>query len=424
MLIAFTVDSINTAHGRAREGGSVPERAQWITTTEAAQRLGVKRATLYAYVSRGLLRSVRRPGQQESLFERSQIDALASASRPAGTPQPVLRFRSIATAVSSQEGGVLRYRGIPLEEVVATCSLEQAASLVLGDTSAAGPPAQTVRGEPPPGALAAVVAGLPLERRLPLAVQVLGASDPLADDRDPDRVRGAVLVTIPRAVGLMADAAGAPGPERDGLAALSLAALSGGAGGARTPEEVEVARVLLVTLLDHGLTASTVAARVAASTHAGVHACLTAAYAAMSGPLHGAAPVAAHALLADSAPATRAIGRALRDQGHVPGFGHFLYNLYPGGDPRAELVLTALWDLPGTARLRRRVDELTDVVVAHTGARPNIDLALAAVLHALGLPAAAGEVVFQIARSFGVAAHVLEEYAEEPLRWRGREAVG
>jgi citrate synthase len=144
----------------------------------------------------------------------------------------------------------------------------------------------------------------------------------------------------------------------------------------------------------------------------------------MSGPLHGAAPGAAHALLDDSAPATRAIGGALRDRGHVPGFGHFLYDSYPSGDPRAEVVLTALWDLPGTAGLRRRVDELTRVVAAHSGARPNIDLASAAVLRALGLPAAAGEVVFQIARSFGVAAHVIEEYAEEPLRWRGREAVG
>lgn len=421
MLIRSTIDPINVA---LETEAWVPESAQWITTTEAAQRLGVKRATLYAYVSRGLLRSVRRPGQQESLFERSQIDALASTSRPAGSPQPVLRFRSIATGVSSQVGGVLRYRGRPLEEVVATCSLEQAASLVLGGASA------VERREPARGddahsaALASVLTALPLERRLPVAVQVLGSSDPLADDRDPDRVRAATLATIPRALELLADAAGAPRAGLEGLAARSLAALRGGAGGTGTPERVEVTRVLLIALLDHGLTASTIAARVAASTRAGVHACLTAAYAAMSGPLHGAAPGAAHALLDDSAPATRAIGRALRDRGHVPGFGHFLYDSHPSGDPRAEVVLTALWDLPGTAGLRRRVDELTQVVAAHSGARPNIDLASAAVLRALGLPATAGEVVFQIARSFGVAAHVIEEYAEEPLRWRGREAVG
>ena len=32
--------------------------------------------------------------------------------------------------------------------------------------------------------------------------------------------------------------------------------------------------------------------------------------------------------------------------------------------------------------------------------------------------------VFQVARSYGVAAHVVEEYAEQPLRWRARETVG
>ena len=104
----------------------------WITTTEAAQRLGVKRATLYAYVSRGLLRSERRPGQQESLFDRAQIDAMASATRPPGSPQPVLRFRSIATSVSSQVDGDLLYRGRPLQDVVALGSLDDAAAVVLG----------------------------------------------------------------------------------------------------------------------------------------------------------------------------------------------------------------------------------------------------------------------------------------------------
>ncbi|MEO5745695.1 MAG: helix-turn-helix domain-containing protein, partial [Terracoccus sp.] len=109
---------------------------RWITTTEAAQRLGVKRATLYSYVSRGQLRSERRPGQQESRFDRGEIDALASSARPAGAPQPVLRFRSVATAVSAQRDGDLLYRGVPLAQV-STFGLEQAAALVMGDAEAA-----------------------------------------------------------------------------------------------------------------------------------------------------------------------------------------------------------------------------------------------------------------------------------------------
>ncbi len=49
----------------------------------------------------------------------------------------------------------------------------------------------------------------------------------------------------------------------------------------------------------------------------------------------------------------------------------------------------------------------------------NIDLAGAAVAHALGLPERATEVLFQYGRTVGMAAHIAEEYEEAPLRWRG-----
>ncbi|MEO7751803.1 MAG: citrate synthase [Terracoccus sp.] len=382
----------------------------WITTTEAAARLGVKRATLYAYVSRGLLRSERRPGQQESLFDRAQVDAMASPERTTSTPRTLLRFRSVASGVSRQVDGDLAYRGVALADVVALGSLERAAGLVLGvDDSTGVPPSRL----PEAASLASDLTILPLERRIPVAVQLLAATDPFHGDTDPGRVRSTALALLPAAVALAGGAA-----TDGGLAPLLLGALGG------HPDEathVEVLRVLLVALLDHGLTASTVAARVAASTRAGLHDCLSAAYAAMAGPLHGAAPSAAYALVAVDSDPVATIGQALRDRPAVPGFGHFLY---PEGDPRAALVLAAVWDLPGTAALRERVEALARAARDRTGALPNIDLASAAALHALGLPAAAGEVVFQVARSYGVAAHVVEEYAEEPLRWRGRESLG
>lgn len=383
----------------------------WITTTEAAQRLGVKRATLYAYVSRGVLRSERRPGQQESLFDRAQIDAMASATRAPGGPPPVLRFRSIATAVSSQVDGDLHYRGTPLSDVVALGSFDEAATVVLG--SSAAQPVSREHAAPPSFDLGA----LPLERRMPVAVQLLAAADPFVSDTDPGRVCRSALSTVRGAVALVAGRPTPPSPSAD-LAPLALEALGGSPTSAG---DVAVLRVLLVSLLDHGLTASTVAARVAASTRAGLHDCLSAAYAAMAGPLHGAAPVAAHALLADGADPVGLVARSLRQHGSVPGFGHFLY---PDGDPRADVVLEALWRRRGTTRLRRRVEAVAQVMAERTGQLPNIDLASAAVLHALRLPAESGEVVFQMARSVGVAAHVVEEYAEEPLRWRGRDPQG
>ncbi len=393
------------------------DSSRWVTTTEAAQRLGVKRATLYAYVSRGQLRSERRPGQQESLFDRAEIDALASSARPAGAPQPVLRFRSIATAVSAQRDGELLYRGVLLPQV-ASLTLERAAALVMGDADAAPSDLPGVS-----RAVAQAIALLTLERRMPVAVQALASADPFGPDTDAARIRSTTLALVPRAVALLggsdAEEPGDPSSSTtDRLTRITMQALGGRPG---SPAELEVLRVMLIALLDHGLTASTVAARVAASTRAGVHDCLCAAYATMAGPLHGAAPIAAHGLLGFEGPAKEAVAESFRRHGDVPGFGHFLY---PDGDPRADLVLDALAELPGTTRLRRRVARVAQVVLDRTGRHPNIDLSGAAVLHALDLPPAAGEVFFQVARSFGVAAHVIEEYAEQPLRWRGREAVG
>ena len=389
------------------EGGS-----RWITTSEAAQRLGVKRATLYAYVSRGLIHSERRPGQQESLFDRAEIDALASTTRASGEAQPLLRFRSVATSVSSQLDGDLLYRGVPLAEVVDGLSFDEAAALVLGSTSAPSGTPRDLETQ-----LSGILPSLPLERRLPVAMQLLAAADPLTVDTDPDQTRQLVAASVRQALVAFNEAAAGLG-VREEVPNLLVAALL------RAPAsraDGELMRVLLTTLLDHGLTASTIAARVAASTRAGIHDCLCAGFAVMSGPLHGAAPIAARALLDDDRRGAEAVAAAMRSHGGVPGFGHFLY---PDGDPRAELVLATLWRRRGTARLRRRVEELSEVVAAHSGQRPNIDLASAAVVRALGLPAAAGEVVFQVARSHGLTAHVLEEYAETPLRWRGREATG
>jgi citrate synthase len=398
----------------------------------------VKRATLYAYVSRGQLRSRRRPGQQESLFDRAQIDELARSGRPSSGPAPLLRFRTLSTAVSSQLDGDLLYRGRPVGEVAAQLTFEEAVALVLGASEVGtlappvaqpGPAGGAGRGRrsmrSAPGLLPrlrAVVPELPPERRLPVTVQLLAGTDPLAVDLRPDHVRRTAVMAVHACLQAVVPEAAAPdgGAGEEAVAQVPALLLTGLRGSRPPRADVELLRVLLTALLDHGLTASTIAARVAASTRAGIHDCLAAGYAAMAGPLHGSAPVAARALLDDSRSAVEVVGASLRRDGHVPGFGHFLYEQ---GDPRAEIVLDALWERRGTARLRQRLSEVARVVQDHSGLLPNIDLASAAVLAALRLPASAGEVVFQVARSYGLTAHVIEEYAEEPLRWRGRDPI-
>lgn len=401
----------------------------WITTSQAAQRLGVKRATLYSYVSRGVLRSERRPGQQESLFDRAQVEALASAAPRPGAAQPLLRFRSVATAVSGLRDGELFLRDTALAELAAQGDLEAAVRLVLGLGSV--PPAEPA---PPPQVAEAVLPVLrllPRPRRLPLAVQVLGGTDPLAYDLDPDSVARSAHRVVTQAVRLVGQARrsaaeGRPDPPDppDRHEPLEHAVGRILAGHALSVAKSRCLATLLIVLLDHGLTASTIAARVAASTRAPVHDCLLAAYATMAGPLHGAASLDTYDLLAafraggrDEEPSA-ALARAMLRHRTLPGFGHVLYS---GADPRVAMVLDRLWELPGTTELRADVEALVSLVAERTGAQPNVDLAVAAVTHALDLPAEGGLVLYQVARSFGVAAHVIEEYAERPLRWRGHQ---
>lgn len=160
-------------------------------------------------------------------------------------------------------------------------------------------------------------------------------------------------------------------------------------------------------LADHGLAVSTVAARVAASARAHPYAVVSAGLGAMDGQYHGAASTLAYGFLADALDdPVRAVSERLR-AGAVPGFGHVLYQHQ---DPRATALLGMLPDHPVLGvieRIRRELDGF-----------PNVDLALAALMHCCGMPADAGEVIFALARTAGWIAHAIEEYAEPRLRFR------
>ncbi|MFD9828803.1 citrate/2-methylcitrate synthase [Tsukamurella tyrosinosolvens] len=353
---------------------------RWITTSEAAERLGVKRGTLYSYVSRGVLHSRRMPGQAESLFDRTEVDSLAAVKHDGRREADrLLRFRAVTTRVSALRGDALYLRGRPIAEVCASMDFAAAARFALETDAAAAPPDVDLD-------LARSVA---LERRIPLAVALLAARDPVRADRS--HVAERALGLLPVLGGLVPEAR-LDHPWVDALATC---------------------------LIDNGLAASTTAARVAASARAGFYDALLAGYGAMAGVLHGGAPAAAYAMLGqvlgggdvDAAIADAAWG------GHLAGFGHIVYT---GEDPRATVVLGLMRADDPDAPALRAVAELA----GRTGRAVNIDLAGAAVAHTLGLPARATEVLFQYGRTVGMAAHIAEEYEEAPLRWRGTNTGG
>ena len=68
--------------------GTAAKAPEWLTSSEAASRLGVKRATVYAYVSRGIVDRTRFPSRRASYFSASEINRLVERCKPGGVVSP------------------------------------------------------------------------------------------------------------------------------------------------------------------------------------------------------------------------------------------------------------------------------------------------------------------------------------------------
>ena len=393
-----------------------------LTTAEVARRLDVQPATVYAYVSRGLLTNI--GDRRGSRFAQDDVDRLARRGREGRRPSGAIERIHTAITLLTDDGPA--YRGHPVAELARSASVESVAHLLwtgrLGTARPFRAPPELV------GVAAGAARALPdtarLTDRLRVAVAAASAADPLRHDLDPGAVVGRAETILATAV----DALGAcPGGSQQGhLAATQSqqgapAAASGGlaerlwpalAGHPPTPEQTRLLTTILIVLADHDLAVSTVAARVAASARANPYAVVSAGLGALDGPQHGAASTLAHRFLAEAlTDPVAALAERLRAGTPIPGFGH---RIYRSRDPRTALVLDLLGDVP----VRAAVDALAARLAGRPGGFPNVDLALAAVMHAHDLRPDAGEAIFAIARTVGWIAHALEEYAEPGLRFR------
>ncbi|OLL82183.1 Citrate synthase (si) [Pseudonocardia sp. Ae168_Ps1] len=382
---------------------------EFLNAAETAERLGVKRETVYAYASRGLLTSVRGAQRRGSRFAQDEVEALAARGREAGEPSgAVERIRTRITLVA--DGGPW-FRGVPVGELAVAGTLGDAAAVLWEPPGPVAFDADPALLPVARGALAALPGGARTTDRFRVAVAALAAADPLRADVAP----AAVVRTASGLLGTVVDAlaGGGDGP----LAARLWPALARDPDGEPPPAALDHVRAALVLLADHGLAASTVAARGAASTLADVHAVVSAGLGALDGPRHGLASGLAHRFLAGALDDPRgALAERLRAGERVPGFGHTVYR---GPDPRATVLLDRLRDDPAAERVLACVDAVAgDLDRGGEGPAPNVDLALAALLHAHGLRRDAGELLFATARTVGWVAHAREEYAEPGLRFR------
>jgi citrate synthase len=183
-------------------------------------------------------------------------------------------------------------------------------------------------------------------------------------------------------------------------------------------ESARMFDVCLVLHADHTMNASTFAARVCAATLSDVHSAITAAIAALKGPLHGGANEQVMKMIREIKEPSKArdyITKRLRNKEKVMGFGH---RVYKTEDPRAthlREMAKSLADKTGDGNNYEISREIEQAVMDEKGIYPNVDFYAASVYDYLGIPTDLFTCVFAISRVSGWTAHVREQYADNRL---------
>ncbi|MEV8021197.1 citrate synthase family protein [Streptomyces sp. NPDC086554] len=387
-----------------------------LNTREAAELLGVKPETVYAYVSRGQLSSRRGPGSRGSTFDAKEVESLARKNRREPAAASASGELSVRTRITLIDKDRYYFRGVDAVELALAYSYEEVAEWLWTGTLRPG-----IRfTAPEETALAArrAVDALPEHSgptdRLRVAAISAAAADPLRFDLSEEAVIGTARTLIPTLVTALPPI---PRTHRDEgpLAHRLWPRLTGQKPDEATLRALDTALALLV---DHDLAASTLAVRVAASARAHPYAAVSAGLGVLEGPLHGAASGLAHRMLhdvLDRGSAAPVVADELRAGRRVPGLGH---RLYPGDDPRAVALFALLEETPKAGPALAAARDVVATTARHTDLHANVDLALAVLTASSGMPAEAGETIFAVARTAGWIAHALEEYGERPLRMR------
>jgi citrate synthase len=379
-------------------------QARLITAQSAAARLGISRATLYAYVSRGFVHA--HPDANDPrrrLYSADDIERLAGNKTRGRKPSDIAvatldyGLPALSSGITLIEGGRLFYRGRDAAELAATATLEETARLIWQCDDDPFSDASPQLAAPAAKLIGTLSDTFPIDRCLAL-LPLAEIGTAMTWQRDPRRLR------------------------RDGAALLRL--IAAGAVGAFPNEEPvhrriaqawrldkrasDIIRAALVLCADHELNCSAFAVRVVASTGASLAACLSAGLSALSGPRHGGTTSLVEIMFAEAeqfGDATRLVQERLRRGDILPGFGH---PLYADADPRATALLRMLPADPTR-------DALLDAMDRIGGKAPNVDFALVAMRRALRLAPGSAFVLFAIGRTVGWIAHALEQQAEDKL---------
>lgn len=377
------------------------QSGDWIDAEAAAALLGVSRSTLYAYVSRGFVRSQpsgTRP--REKRYAREDVDRLRSRGAERRRPEGAERTLEcglplVESALTMIAGGRLYYRGHDAIELARTRSIQEVAALLWTgsfDPAFLDTPLHVVSGR-------AIADDLPFISRSQSVLPLVGSRDPLAFDLRP---RG-VAQTGWRILNLLASVAGESSELEEAIEDTLVRRWQ-----TRSRLAPALVRAAVIVSADHELNVSAFAARCVASAGASPYAVVSAGLAALEGAKRGGVTMRVATLfdeLRRERNLERALAERLRRGETLDGFGH---PLHPSGDPRALLLLEMLPPSKEHEFARSLVAAVSEV----GGDGPTLDVALVAVERTLALPRGSALTLYALGRTIGWIGHAIEQYAQ------------
>ena len=318
-------------------------------------------------------------------------------------------------AEPDKEGGVLRYRGVDIAELVGNVPYERVWGLLVDNDL------DSVMPEPEPyepvGLTGNAPADLQAETARMAALWKLGKLNEISDDQareDLGRLSAQMMGIVARS-GRVADghadqippevvAAGKTAAERFLLQWR----------GEADPKAARAIDTYWICTAEHGLNASTFTARVVASTGADCGAALSAAVGALSGPLHGGAPAYVKPMLEEVARTgdpEKWVKDTLDSGKRIMGFGH---RIYRAEDPRSRILKETARELGSPQiEIAERLEQaaLAELERRHPE-RPlktNVEYYSAIVLDIAEVPPPLAPAMFACSRVAGWSAHILEQ---------------
>jgi len=390
--------------------------AAYLSAQEVCDRLGIKEATLYAYVSRGLIRSeIESQSSRKRRYLAEDVDKLLDRKEQRRDPSKVVEdalhwgVPLLDSSITLIADNHLYFRGYDAATLAREQSLESVAALMwLDDVTAAS----DLFAQPLPAVDFTAISALklPFMPAVQIALTLASTQDFAAYDLTPL----AVARTGARILKLMTAALiSQPDPSRQNLAEMLATAWS--------PQAAFLLNAALVLCADHELNVSSFTARVVASAESNPYAVVQAGLAALQGFKHGGHTTRVTAFFREVGQVNRvqqAVAERLRRGDEASGFGH---RLYPDGDPRARALLSLIAEhLPDSPTLVL-AQSIADTVARMTGKLPTIDFALATLEIALSLPDGAALALFALGRTVGWIGHAIEQYhSSQIIRPRAR----